>query len=82
MIPAPFEYEVAESPSTPSSCSAEDAKLIAGGHSLFPLRLRFARPALVDIGRLYDLRFVRDAGDKMTIGLSPDHNIDTTRPIA
>src|SRR6185437_2477981 len=66
MIPAPFDYEVAESAEHAVELlgSREDAKLLAGGHSLIPLlRLRFTRPALlVDIGRIDDLRYVRDAG--------------------
>ena len=55
MIPAPFDYEVAESVEHAVELlgSREDSKLLAGGHSLIPLlRLRFARPSLlVDIGR-------------------------------
>jgi carbon-monoxide dehydrogenase medium subunit len=55
-----------------------DAKLLAGGHSLIPLlRLRFTRPALlVDIGRIDDLRYVRDDGDTLAIGgLTRHHNV-------
>jgi carbon-monoxide dehydrogenase medium subunit len=46
MIPAPFDYEVAESAQQAVELlgSREDAKLLAGGHSLLPLlRLRFVR---------------------------------------
>ena len=72
MIPARFDYEVAESPTHAVELlgSREDAKLLAGGHSLIPLlRLRFARPSLlVDIGRLGDLSYVRDAGEWLAIG--------------
>src|SRR5207244_5046814 len=61
MIPAPFEYELATSVENAIELlgQSEDAKLLAGGHSLLPLmRLRFARPAtLVDIGRLSELRY-------------------------
>ena len=58
MIPAPFEYEVAESADHAVALLGqygEDAKLLAGGHSLLPLmRLRQAAPSvLVDIGRLH-----------------------------
>ncbi|MGZ8717192.1 MAG: FAD binding domain-containing protein, partial [Gaiellaceae bacterium] len=56
MIPAAFQYERAGSVDEAVSLLGrdEDAKLLAGGHSLIPLlRLRFARPSLlVDIGRL------------------------------
>ena len=72
MIPARFDYEVAESPAHAVELlgSREDAKLLAGGHSLIPLlRLRFARPSLlVDIGRLGDLSYVRDDGEWLAIG--------------
>jgi len=80
MIPAPFDYEVAESVEHAVELlgSREDAKLLAGGHSLLPLlRLRFTRPALlVDIGRIDDLRYVRDAGEMLTIGgMTRHHNV-------
>ena len=56
MIPSSFDYEVAESVDHALELlrTKEDAKLIAGGHSLLPLmKLRLARPGtLVDIGRL------------------------------
>ena len=72
MIPAPFEYARAGSVDEAISLlgSHEDAKVIAGGHSLLPLmRLRFARPALlVDIDRLSDLEYVKDGGDHVEIG--------------
>jgi len=72
MIPASFDYEVAGSVDEAIELlgSREDAKLLAGGHSLLPLmKLRFTRPGtLVDIGRLADLAYVRDAGDRIAIG--------------
>ena len=78
MIPAPFEYEVAESAEHAIELlgSKEDAKLIAGGHSLLPLmKFRLARPAtLVDIGRLSDLAGVRDGGDHLAIGALTRHH--------
>ncbi len=56
MIPAGFEYERAESVDHALELlrTKEDAKLLAGGHSLLPLmKLRLARPGtLVDISRL------------------------------
>jgi aerobic carbon-monoxide dehydrogenase medium subunit len=82
MISAPFDYEVAESVDHALELlrTKEDAKLIAGGHSLLPLmKLRLAAPAtLVDIGRLSDLRGVRDAGDHLAIGgLTRHHDLNT-----
>ena len=67
VIPAAFDYDVAESVDHAIELlgADEDAKLLAGGHSLIPaLKLRIARPSkLVDIGRLAELSYVRDAGD-------------------
>ena len=78
MIPAPFDYEVAESVEHAVVLLGErdDTKLLAGGHSLIPLlRLRFARPAvLVDLGRLDPLRYVRDAGGQIAIGALTRHH--------
>ena len=72
MIPASFDYEVADSVEHAIELlgSGKDAKLIAGGHSLLPLmRLRLARPELlVDIGRISDLSYVREDGDAIAIG--------------
>ncbi|MGH2556470.1 MAG: FAD binding domain-containing protein [Actinomycetota bacterium] len=73
MIPAPFEYERAESVDHAVELlgkHGDDAKLLAGGHSLLPLmKLRLARPSVVvDIDRLSDLEYVREAGDKIEIG--------------
>ena len=72
MIPSTFDYEVAESAEQAISLlgSREDAKVLAGGHSLIPLlKLRFARPSLlVDIGRIEGLSYVRDAGEWLAIG--------------
>jgi len=78
VIPAPFDYEVAESVGHALSLlgDRDDAKLLAGGHSLLPLlRLRFTRPALlVDIGRLEELSYVRDAGESIAIGALTRHH--------
>lgn len=78
MIPAKFDYEVADSVEGAIELlgSSEEAKLIAGGHSLLPLmKLRFARPSLlVDIGRVPDLAYVRDAGDQIAIGALTRHH--------
>ncbi len=79
MIPAPFEYV------RPSSVSdaleslrqgGDDARVLAGGHSLIPLmRLRLARPAvLVDIGRLDELRYVEADADDLVIGALTTHH--------
>jgi carbon-monoxide dehydrogenase medium subunit len=77
VIPAKFDYEVAESPEHAIAVlgGREDAKLLAGGHSLLPaMKLRLARPALlVDVGRLAELSYVRDAGERIAIGALTRH---------
>jgi aerobic carbon-monoxide dehydrogenase medium subunit len=77
VIPAAFDYEVAESVDHAIGLLAEreDAKLLAGGHSLVPaMKLRIARPAsLIDIGRLDDLSYVTEDGDTIAIGALTRH---------
>ena len=77
MIPAAFDYEVAESVDHAIGLlgDREDAKLLAGGHSLVPaMKLRLARPAtLIDIGRLDDLSYVTEEGDTIAIGALTRH---------
>jgi carbon-monoxide dehydrogenase medium subunit len=85
VIPASFDYEVAESIDDALRLlgSDPDAKLIAGGHSLVPaLKLRIARPSkLVDIGRLSDLAYVREAGDQLAIGALTRHKAVRDDPL-
>ena len=78
MIPAAFDYKRASSAAEAISLVSEygdDAKFLAGGHSLLPLmKLRLAQPSvLVDIGRLKDLSYIRDAGDHIAIGALTRH---------
>ena len=78
MIPAKFEYLRAASAGEAVSLLQEhgdEAKLLAGGHSLLPLmKLRLATPAvLVDVGRVRELSYVRDAGDHVAIGALTRH---------
>ena len=76
MIPAAFAYRRAASVDEAIELLGdEDAKLLAGGHSLIPaLKLRITRPSvLVDVGRLDDLRYVRDDGDRIAIGALTRH---------
>lgn len=78
MIPAPFEYERAESVDEAIDLlgSRTEAKLLAGGHSLLPLmKLRFARPALlVDVGRIAELSYVREDDGRLAIGALTRHH--------
>jgi carbon-monoxide dehydrogenase medium subunit len=88
VIPAAFDYVRAGSAEEAISLLGEhgdDAKLLAGGHSLLPLmRLRLASPAvLIDIGRIEDLSYIRDAGDHIAIGaLTKYHDIEFSDLIA
>jgi carbon-monoxide dehydrogenase medium subunit len=78
MIPAPFEYKRAGSAEEAISLIGQygdEAKFLAGGHSLIPLmKLRLAQPTvLVDIGRVKDLSYVKDSGDHVAIGALTRH---------
>lgn len=78
MIPSAFDYVRAASVDEALAQLAEhgdEAKLLAGGHSLLPLmKLRLAAPAvLIDIGRLRDLSYVRDGGDHVAVGALTRH---------
>ena len=78
MIPAAFEYARASSVDEASKLLkkyGEDAKVLAGGHSLIPLmRLRLAQPkALVDINGIKELDHIKADGSKLRIGALTRH---------
>jgi aerobic carbon-monoxide dehydrogenase medium subunit len=78
MIPASFDYEVADSAAHALSLLAEhgeEAKLLAGGHSLLPMmKVRLAQPAvLIDIARVPELSGIRIDGDEVVIGATTRH---------
>src|SRR3984893_4630864 len=85
MIPAPFDYEVAESVDNAIELlgAREETKVLAGGPSWLPLlRLRLTRPSLlVDVGRLGELSYVRDAGKSIAIGALTRHHDVATAPL-
>lgn len=73
MYPASFEYLVPSSLQEAISLlgqHGDDAKLLAGGHSLIPaMKLRLQEPRfLVDISRLPDMTGIREEGDRLVIG--------------
>jgi aerobic carbon-monoxide dehydrogenase medium subunit len=79
MIPAAFEYRRPSSIDEAVSLLASDdeAKLLAGGHSLLPMmRLRLARPTtLIDLVALRgELSYVRDDGGVAAIGAMTRHH--------
>ncbi|MDT7840697.1 FAD binding domain-containing protein [Streptomyces justiciae] len=79
MIPPAFEYarpaDVDEAVRALAD-AGEEAKVLAGGQSLLPLlRLRLAFPELVvDVGRIAELRGVREDGDSLVIGAMTTHH--------
>ena len=73
MIPAEFDYHVAQSVDDAIALMkqyGDDAKFLAGGHSLLPtMKLRMAQPAhLIDLGRISGLSYIREVGDTVTVG--------------
>ncbi len=82
MIPTAFTYQRASSADEALALLAEhgdEAKLLAGGHSLIPLmKLRLAAPSvLVDIGRIAELSYIRDEGDHVAVGaLTRHHDVE------
>ena len=86
MIPAPFEYIAAQSPAHALELLGEhgdDAKVLAGGHSLLPMmKLRLAAPEmLIDIGRIEELAGVTTIGDELIIGATTRHAQVATSPL-
>ena len=78
MNPAAFEYHRAGSVQEAISLLQQfpdDAKLLAGGHSLLPvMKLRLAEPAhLIDIGGVGELRGVREEEGGVRIGALTTH---------
>ena len=78
MIPAAFEYARATSVQQASDLLrqfGEEAKVLAGGHSLVPLmRLRFAKPtALVDINPVRELSYIVVEDGRLRIGAMTRH---------
>ena len=78
MIPESFDYQRASSVSEAISLlqkHGEDAKILAGGHSLVPtMKLRLATPGtLIDIGGISELKYITYKGDYLAIGARATH---------
>jgi carbon-monoxide dehydrogenase medium subunit len=77
MIPAPFDYHRPQSLQEALQLLAtnEDAKILAGGHSLLPaMKLRLARPhVVIDLGRVPELNQIRQEGTQLHIGAMATH---------
>lgn len=88
MIPAEFDYQAPTTVQEALSLLAEggdDAKILAGGHSLIPvLKLRLAGPELlIDLGRIDGLSGIREDGDVLVIGaMTPHHEVATSSLVA
>ncbi|MGY9072470.1 MAG: FAD binding domain-containing protein [Acidimicrobiales bacterium] len=86
MIPAAFDFKRAGSAEEAIALLGEygdEAKLLAGGHSLLPMmKLRLAVPTMViDIGRVNDLAYVNDGGDHIAIGALTKHRAVETNEL-
>jgi len=73
LIPPSFDYHAPRSIGEALSLLGSlgnDAKLLAGGHSLLPMmKLRFAQPAhLIDLNRIAELRGIREEGAELVVG--------------
>src|SRR6266404_4166221 len=78
MIPAQFDYQAPttiEEALSLLSANGNDAKVLAGGHSLIPaMKLRLAQPALlVDLARIKDLSYIREEANSILIGAMTTH---------
>jgi carbon-monoxide dehydrogenase medium subunit len=79
VIPASFAYHAPQSVGEALTLLAQlgdDAKLLAGGHSLLPMmKLRFAQPAnLIDLGRITELKGIKEEGGALRIGAMTTEN--------
>ena len=78
MIPAAFDYfapRTIDEAVRALQSNGEDAKLLAGGHSLLPLlKLRLANPKLlIDLSRIPELNTISQRKDKIVIGALTTH---------
>src|ERR1700693_2986425 len=79
MIPRDFEYHAPKS--IPDALGllkelGDEAKLLAGGHSLLPMmKMRFAQPGhLIDLGKIAELKGIREEGGMLRIGAMTTEN--------
>ena len=80
MYPAPFEYHRATTAQDAVALLGkygDEAKLIAGGHSLLPLmKLRFAQPRhLIDVRRIPGLSGIREEKGGLLVGAATPHAV-------
>ena len=79
MVPANFEYHRPQSidEAVHLLSSHEDAKVLAGGHSLVPaMKFRLAQPkTIIDISRITDLSYIRESDGRLHIGAMTTHHL-------
>ena len=86
MYPAQFDYHT---PGTVQEALAllgkhkDDAKLLAGGHSLLPaMKLRLAQPKhLVDLRKISSLSGIKEEGGALVIGAMATHHAVESSPV-
>ena len=88
MIPAAFDYTVAESAEHAIQLLGEygdESKLLAGGHSLIPMmKYRLATPTqLIDVGRIDDMSYINRDNGHVAIGAMTKHSqLETSEVLA
>ncbi len=78
MIPTYFDYARPETLDEAIGLlvrHGDEAKLLAGGHSLLPaMKLRLAQPkTVIDLGRLSDLNYLREENGRIALGAMLTH---------
>jgi len=86
MIPAEFEYDAPTSLDEALALlgrHGDNAKLLAGGHSLLPaLKLRLSSVGhLIDLGRITDLAYIREEGGNLCLGALTTHYQVESSPV-
>jgi carbon-monoxide dehydrogenase medium subunit len=84
MIPAPFDYlrPTTLDDALKALAQNEDAKVLAGGHSLVPaMKLRLAQPkTVIDIGHIAGLNYISENGPHIALGAMVTHyEIESSR---
>src|SRR5579859_7929902 len=78
-VPAAFDYHPAKSVDEAIALLqqyGDDAKLLAGGHSLIPtMKLRLAQPGhLIDLGKIGGLSYIREEEGAVAVGAMTTYN--------
>jgi carbon-monoxide dehydrogenase medium subunit len=83
MIAQEFEYTAPQGLAEALTLVANGAKPLAGGMSLIPMmKLRLAAPDhLVDMGRIPELKYIREEGPRIRIGAMSTHFELQTSPV-